>query len=1089
MNADIMIMKRKTLKFAFCAAAVLVVAAAEGALRAWEPRDYVRSSLMLHLDGIRNVGADAAHSTNATTWVDLSGNSRDASLTIVEGGSGNVWKENGFYFNTSAVFVTSAAFTFGTNYTFELLVDAPGGASGQPLTCATFVSHLGGYVRGAVVYKQGALTLLHQTDNLIGNAWNTRSGIYSPASFTYLTAVRNGTRACVFTGTEYPTNTENSSNDHAMRVGWSYGSKTVTSAAVVWSIGGYLEGGDSAEKPDNKYVKGTMKSVRLYDKMLTEAELAWNRAIDDSRFFTKARAIAAEPVAGAIPDAVVATAVAGAEGVEECGSYVVDETAGHVFTAVSASVGGTVYACTGYTLEAWDADAGAWGPAVPHPGEYACAVASGDKVRITWQWSAASGTLVPAVMAYVQDGLKLHYDAICNDGALAQHNPDATRWRDLSESRNDLVMCHYDGNDVAVEGLNGKRWLSDGFDFDSYSYGATARSQELGTNYSVQILCDVTKNNLTALEMPDGATFFGGGKLQSGSIWFKKDSTLQYIIDDGIGTLWNTRSYLNDTAWKYITGLRKGDRTALITGTTVPADDALNRVTGWSVGTKNVSVGAITWYVGGHMSTAGRTNGHVLMGVVKSVRVYDHVMSNEELARNRTLDEMRFFGAKMPGTVEVANSIAGMAGREPDGTYVADGWTFIAGTTTNSVRGIDWACVGCVLQTWDAATSSWGAETRLSATEWTSPSGNDFAPCRLTWLWQPVRGARRASGYTTEDYVPSELLFHLDGISNAGIGAAHDLNAATWKDLSGNGFDASLNVHEDGTGNEWREDGFYFNASAAFVTTASFGLGTEYTMQILADAPTSQPNTFGTFVSPGDFNTGTILYKKSQSGLLHQTDDTIGNVWDTRPGIEYPPSFGYMTAVRDESRACIFTGTEYPVNTTNEAGYVLRRGWCYGTKNSVALAKRWTVGAFLTNGVNPNVNYFLKGKIKSVRVYERVLSEDELAWNRKVDNARFFGMLSATNVVVEGKFDDYAGDAPGAYEVFGSHTFTASDATDNKGKSRKILGYTVQAWNGSDWGEAVEHAGGAYEHVVGTSPAKVLLTWRWQSAGTVVIMR
>ena len=245
MNADIMIMKRKTLKFAFCAAAVLVVAAAEGALRAWEPRDYVRSSLMLHLDGIRNAGADAVHSTNATTWVDLSGNSRDAALTIVEGGSGNVWKENGFYFNTSAVFVTSAAFTFGTNYTFELLVDAPGGASGQPKSAATFLSHLGGYVRGAVVYKQGALTLLHQTDNLIGNAWNTRAGIYSPASFTYLTAVRNGTRACVFTGTEYPTNTENGSNDHAMRVGWSYGSKTVTSAAVVWSIGGYLEGGDS----------------------------------------------------------------------------------------------------------------------------------------------------------------------------------------------------------------------------------------------------------------------------------------------------------------------------------------------------------------------------------------------------------------------------------------------------------------------------------------------------------------------------------------------------------------------------------------------------------------------------------------------------------------------------------------------------------------------------------------------------------------------------------------------------------------------------------------------------------------------------
>ncbi len=477
------------------------------------------------------------------------------------------------------------------------------------------------------------------------------------------------------------------------------------------------------------------------------------------------------------------------------------------------------------------------------------------------------------------------------------------------------------------------------------------------------------------------------------------------------------------------------------------------------------------------------------MGVVKSVRVYDHVLSNEELARNRTLDDMRFYGAKVSGTVEVVNSIAGMAGREPDGTYVADGWTFLAGTTTNSVRGIDWACVGCVLQTWDAATSAWGTGTRLSATEWSSPSGTDYAPRRLTWLWEPVRGARAVSGYTAEDYVQPAQALHLDGICNAGLGAAHDSDATTWRDLSGNGMDASLYVHENGTGNEWREDGFYFNASAAFVTTASFALGTQYTMQILADAPTSQPNYFGTFVSPGDFNTGTILYKKTQAGLLHQTDDTIGNAWNTRPGIHNLPSFKYMTAVRDGSRACIFTGTEYPVNTTNEAGYVLRTGWCYGTKSVVAPAKRWTVGAFLTNGVNPNVDYFFQGKIKSVRVYNRVLSEDELAWNRKVDAARFFGTLSTTNVVVEGKFDDYAGDAPGAYEVFGSHTFTASDATDSKGKLRKILGYTVQAWEGSDWGEAEEHAGTSYEHVVGTSPAKVLLTWQWQSAGTMLLFR
>ena len=79
--------------------------------------------------------------------------------------------------------------------------------------------------------------------------------------------------------------------------------------------------------------------------------------------------------------------------------------------------------------------------------------------------------------------------------------------------------------------------------------------------------------------------------------------------------------------------------------------------------------------------------------------------------------------------------------------------------------------------------------------------------------------------------------------------------------------------------------------------------------------------------------------------------------------------------------------------------------------------------------------------------------------------------------------------AAGAYEVFGSYTFTASDAVGDEGRTCRILGYTLQEWNGSTWGAAEEHAGASYEHVVGTSPAKVLLTWRWQSAGTMVIFR
>ena len=64
-----------------------------------------------------------------------------------------------------------------------------------------------------------------------------------------------------------------------------------------------------------------------------------------------------------------------------------------------------------------------------------------------------------------------------------------------------------------------------------------------------------------------------------------------------------------------------------------------------------------------------------------------------------------------------------------------------------------------------------------------------------------------------------------------------------------------------------------------------------------------------------------------------------------------------------------------------------------------------------------------------MRVYDRLLTEDELAWNRSVDNARYFGVLTTTNVVVI--VNEFSGALAGSYEVFGSHTFTASPSVQS----------------------------------------------------------
>ena len=51
--------------------------------------------------------------------------------------------------------------------------------------------------------------------------------------------------------------------------------------------------------------------------------------------------------------------------------------------------------------------------------------------------------------------------------------------------------------------------------------------------------------------------------------------------------------------------------------------------------------------------------------------------------------------------------------------------------------------------------------------------------------------ATALAALTSRSYVQDGLIAQYDGINNAGHGVAHDPNAATWVDLTGNGNDAT----------------------------------------------------------------------------------------------------------------------------------------------------------------------------------------------------------------------------------------------------------------------------------------------------------
>jgi hypothetical protein len=254
----------------------------------------------------------------------------------------------------------------------------------------------------------------------------------------------------------------------------------------------------------------------------------------------------------------------------------------------------------------------------------------------------------------------------------------------------------------------------------------------------------------------------------------------------------------------------------------------------------------------------------------------------------------------------------------------------------------------------------------------------------------------------------------------------------------------------------------------------------------------------GTYVSPivDHLAYGSIWLKGDGMGTIqHHTSDTTGAAWNLRGsvfvGLDGHPT--YLTAIRNGNRAALVEGTAYPT-TENTMAHQACMDWSVGSKDASAPATRWGVGSSTAGGGgNP-----LYGTIKSVRLYDRMLTEDELAWNRNVDSARYFGELGVTNVLVRTKYGDVASaaqevlaEAPGAYTVVGSWTFSAARVKNKDGILKPVAGYYTEELDAlGNWTNKTWHEGETeYPYNCETSPACVRLTWSVPPPGLILILR
>ena len=1036
----------------FMASALLAAASAFGGIKYWDNPDfrtfdvdcYVQSDLIWNFDGIRNNGADQPHSTTATTWKNLgsSGANNDvwvrylnqagnnwgnssapSNLDDVNGRDLGSWTENGFTFTGDSEWRASgsaASIDSGTNYTLQALVS--GNWSSQKYSKPYIMSV---QQSNFCLYGDPANSRLYwgMSDTIANHVF------FSEDTLGYMTAIANADENTVafFSGTTIPT-----SGDGFRQ--FSVGKKNDS---------GYCLCGYTGQ---NGQFVGTIHSYRYYKRVLTEEELAWNRVVDERRFFPT------HDVFIPVTNVVVATAVVGATGAEPAGCYAVDGS--HLFIApATVTVGGIDYVCTGYTLETHDGDG--WSAAVFHKTPLyqpvAFLVTDTDCVRLTWQWAKADGLAnLYTVDDYVWDGLEVFYDGICNVGTNQSHSYTTVNWVNLGSkgSDNNMFVQRLNAAGTAWEtaanldtvGIrNPGYWTENGFRIDAEGRFRcnSPGGFNVGTSYSLQMLVDAKASD----QVNDNYAYLLGANNNKFSLRLRKaEGKLLWKYETGS----NDYPFMSGDKFDYLTAImRDTNKQTLFSGTTEPTSGSGYRQDTACIYSEN------GFALGGYSKDGV---GNLFVGTIKSFRQYNRALSEAEVVTNRVVDNWRYFGIPDVTNVIVQSTVPYLRGEEPDGPYAVDGSHVFTAPATVTVKGITYACDGYIVETWDNG-NYWTGSASYSGNSFTYTVGTSPALVRLTWKWKATHGLRTATDYSFDDYSQAGLFWNYDGIRNqGGTDEDHDSSAATWKNLGSGGskFDLSWKSGTTSTG-AWAADGYIFRGGPRFWNGSTIGPIRNFTLQALVDANTEDLPTAkeAHYVMTAMWDNFDLALRTeddtSYAGSFYcnfngNGDSKQTTLWFKNDSRHYD----FATAIMDydTQTAKIFQGVDVPTNGT---------GFCqFATMTDPHGTTAYGLGNYSTGDQG------LVGTLKSFRYYDRVLTEEELSRNRNADAVRYFGVLGVTNVVVEVAEDETYDCTPasGTYFVEGSYDFTAAGAT----------GCKVQVRNGDGWRVAGRNEGDTFRY-------------------------
>lgn len=217
--------------------------------------------------------------------------------------------------------------------------------------------------------------------------------------------------------------------------------------------------------------------------------------------------------------------------------------------------------------------------------------------------------------------------------------------------------------------------------------------------------------------------------------------------------------------------------------------------------------------------------------------------------------------------------------------------------------------------------------------------------------------------YTASDYVMDGLITLYDGIENAGFGM-HDDESPTWADLSGNGFDVTM----DFSHGEWVSNGVKCHGTGkvgARLNCRDEYLAKGFTyaphMEVVCDWRKGPGNWFFIFSLP--------LYGSTYQSFCGSYRDYIGINGMKRAPVALPDA-NVVTSFSCSERIMTQNGIDMGAAVSSTS-----LGW---------VRYDITIG-----GNESDVYRYELGNIYCIRAYSRELTDDEMLWNLEVDKDRY----------------------------------------------------------------------------------------------------